>query len=199
METSARTVLGLALLVTVGSAFGTLLRSSISGWFPHGPGEWPWATFAINIVGSFVLGLLLETLARRGPDAGRRRMVRLGVGTGVLGGFTTYSTFVVEIGRLGQSGHLLVGASYALVSIVLGLAAAGLGVAVAGSVARAASDTADTGTIEPGRPGSGDLIAGSLAIKGTDTSGEAGLVKPDPTRVNAATVEHVLVDPEVQS
>lgn len=142
MAASARTVLALALLVAVGSTLGTLLRASISGWFPHGPGEWPWATFAINIVGSFILGLLLETLARRGPDAGRRRMVRLGVGTGILGGFTTYSTFVVEIDRLGQSGHLLLGAGYALMSIVLGLAAAGLGITTAASVARPATGRA---------------------------------------------------------
>ena len=131
MVPSARRLSGLALLVGCGSAVGTLLRAGIGATVPHGPGEWHWATFAINLVGSFVLGLLLEFLARTGPDTGWRRMVRVGVGTGVIGGFTTYSTFVVEIDWLGQSGQLILAVAYALGSIVLGLAAAGLGIAAA--------------------------------------------------------------------
>ncbi|MFT3874888.1 MAG: CrcB family protein [Propioniciclava sp.] len=136
--TEARTpsLPALAALVAAGAALGTLLRAGLGQAFPHGPGEWPWATFAINLVGSFVLAALLETLAHSGPDAGRRRGVRLGAGTGVIGGFTTYSTYVVEIDRLVQSGHGMLGAAYALLSVAAGLAAAGAGLGLAASAAR---------------------------------------------------------------
>ena len=126
----------LAGLVACGAVLGTLARAALGIAFPHGPGEWPWATFAINIVGSFVLAVLLESLAHAGPDTGRRRAVRLGVGTGVIGGFTTYSTYVVEIDRLAQSGHAWLGIAYALLSVVVGLAAAGVGLGVAAAAAR---------------------------------------------------------------
>ena len=86
-----------------------------------------WVTFWINLGGSLVLGVLLEWLLHAGPDRGRRRAVRLGVGTGLIGGFTTYSTFVLETVGLAQDGRVVVGVAYALVSIVLGVVAAGAG------------------------------------------------------------------------
>lgn len=77
-----------------------------------------------------MLGVLLETLVRSGPDEGWRRRVRLGCGTGVLGGFTTYSTFVIEAERLLTGGHVAIRAAYALVSVVVGIACALLGIAL---------------------------------------------------------------------
>ncbi|OLT46184.1 camphor resistance protein CrcB [Cellulosimicrobium sp. CUA-896] len=138
-------MLALAGVVAAGGAVGATARALLESAFPAQPGAWPWATFWINVVGSFLLGALLETLVRTGPDQGVRRAVRLGVGTGVLGGFTTYSTFVVEVERLASGGHLGLGAAYAVVSVVLGIAAAAGGFAVATAVLRR-RDARDPGT-----------------------------------------------------
>lgn len=121
-------------LVAIGGAAGTTARWQVSDTFAPDPGHWPWATFTINIVGSLLLGLLLETLLRSGHDAGWRRGVRVGVGTGLLGGFTTYSTFIVETERLVSTGHPWIGGAYAAVSIVVGSLAAFAGIALARTV-----------------------------------------------------------------
>ena len=111
-------------VVFVGGALGTSIRAALEAAFPAQPGGWPWATFLINVSGAFLLGLLLETLSRRGPDVGARRLVRLGLGTGVMGGYTTYSTFTLETVRLIGSGAMLAGIGYALGSVLIGLVAA---------------------------------------------------------------------------
>lgn len=126
-------LLGLAGLVAVGGGIGTLARWLLESAFAPDPGGWPWTTFWINVAGSLVLGVLLEWLVRGGPDRGPRRAVRLGVGTGLIGGFTTYSTFVLETVSLAQDGHPVVGVTYALVSVVLGVVAAGVGIGLAGA------------------------------------------------------------------
>ena len=81
--------------------------------------------------GAFVLGALLEFLALAGPDDGWRRTVRVFAGTGLCGAFTTYSTFALETTQLGDHGAPGVAIAYAVVSVVLGLLAAGGGIALA--------------------------------------------------------------------
>ena len=83
-------------LVAAGGAVGTTARWALTESLGTSAGGWPTATFVANLLGSFLLGALLEGLLRRGPESRRGRLVRLGVGTGVLGGFTTFSTYVVE-------------------------------------------------------------------------------------------------------
>lgn len=121
---------GLIALVALGGAIGTLARFGLARILPT-DGGWPVATFVANLVGAFLLGLLLEGLVRRGPEDGIRRRLRLTLGTGVLGGFTTFSALAIEIERLGADGSWLLGAGYGLVSVVAGVGAAGLGVALA--------------------------------------------------------------------
>ncbi|MFT0848591.1 CrcB family protein [Actinomycetaceae bacterium L2_0104] len=138
-DTTARsrsrwTIPRFALLVAVGATLGTLLRATISSAFPHPVDGWPWATFAINVAGSFILGLLLEALVLSGDDTGWRRTLRLTCGTGVLGGFTTYSTYVLEVEKLFQEGVPAYGLLYALASLAFGLIAAGAGIALATAV-----------------------------------------------------------------
>ncbi|TDN45104.1 CrcB protein [Curtobacterium flaccumfaciens] len=118
-------------LVALGGAIGTGVRAVLADAFPAHDGI-SWVILAINVVGAFCLGLLLETLAHRGPDVGRRRTVRLFVGTGVLGGFTTYSTLADDTARLLDVGRWGAGSGYALLSVVLGLLAVAAGIWIAG-------------------------------------------------------------------
>lgn len=115
------------VLVVLGGCLGTAFRAGLSDYFPADAGGWPWATFAINLVGALLLGFMLGLLARFGEDSGWRRRVRLGVGTGVLGGFTTYSTFAVEVVERQRDSASLLGFGYALTSVIGGVVLATLG------------------------------------------------------------------------
>ncbi|MDN5977180.1 fluoride efflux transporter FluC [Acidipropionibacterium jensenii] len=121
----------LAVLVGAGGCLGTLLRAVLESAAAAPHGDLPVTTLAINLVGSVVLGALLEGLARTGDDVGARKAVRLGVGTGVIGGFTTYSTFAVEADRLIGGGSPLLGLGYAVGSVVAGVLCAIGGIVLA--------------------------------------------------------------------
>jgi CrcB protein len=110
--------------VATGGAVGTAVRWSVETAYPSEAATFPWATFWVNVTGALALAVLLEVLAVLGPDEGWRRSVRLGVGTGVLGGYTTYSTFIVESALLGRDGELALALGYDVASLALGFAAA---------------------------------------------------------------------------
>jgi len=115
--------------VAVGGALGTALRAGlVLASPPHGVDDVDAVVLAINVVGAFALGLLLERLVLRGPDRGRRRAGRLLVGTGVLGGFTTYSTLALDTARLLQEGRAGMALAYALGTVLLGAGAALAGI-----------------------------------------------------------------------
>lgn len=124
-------------LVFAGGAIGTGIRYLISLAVPTVHGI-PVATFAINVVGAFLLGWLLVTLSD-GPDRGARRAMRLFVGTGVLGGFTTYSSFAVDTDGLIVASNLGGSILYALATILLGAAASLAGIAVGTALTRRTS------------------------------------------------------------
>ncbi|MDT7571721.1 MAG: fluoride exporter [Actinomycetota bacterium] len=109
----------LMLVVAAGGALGSLARYGVGIALPHGRGELPVATLLVNVVGALLLGVLV---------AGRphARWLRPFLGTGVLGGFTTFSAFALETDRLIDRAPLLA-ASYVGLSVLLGLGAAGLG------------------------------------------------------------------------
>lgn len=124
--------------VFVGGACGTGIRSLLEDAFSRPTGSWPWITFAINVIGAFVLALLLEALVLSGEDTGGRRLARLGLGTGVLGGFTTYSTFMVETTKLPWP----VAVGYVVASVIVGALAAWVGIRAARLVPRSAGENA---------------------------------------------------------
>jgi CrcB protein len=128
---------GFLLVVIAGGILGALARFGLAGILPA-PGGWPVPTLAINLSGAFLLGLLLEALVRRGPDAGRLRLVRLFVGTGFMGAFTTYSTLALETNTLLGAGRVTDALLYVAVSVVAGAAATVAGIwLAAGHHARA--------------------------------------------------------------
>ncbi|MFJ6677734.1 fluoride efflux transporter FluC [Microbacterium sp. NPDC091382] len=123
------------LLVLVGGTVGTAAREALSLAIPA-IGGIPVAIFAINIGGALFLGALLEGLARRGPDTGRRRGLRLLLGTGFAGGFTTYSALAVDTGLLSTSGDALAGIAYGVATLVVGALATVAGIALAAARCR---------------------------------------------------------------
>ena len=117
-------------VVAVGGAAGTAAREGMTLLVPPA-GGFPVAVFGINVVGAFLLGLLLEMLVRRGPEEGRRRLARLLLGTGFCGGFTTYSALAAATAVLLASGAVGTAALYAFATLLLGGAASWTGLACA--------------------------------------------------------------------
>ncbi|EID81400.1 MULTISPECIES: fluoride efflux transporter FluC [Rhodococcus] len=113
-----------------GGLLGAPLRYQLGVWFPQAAGGWPVTTFVINVAGAFLLGLVLEALTRLGPDTAWRQRVRLGVGTGVLGSFTTYSTLAVDADLLLRGHQWWAAGSYAAGTVLAGMVATIAGIAV---------------------------------------------------------------------
>jgi fluoride exporter len=122
--------------VFAGGIVGTAVRYTGETLVPHEGSGWPWATFVINLVGAFVLGALLEGLARFGDDSGWRQRIRLLAGTGFCGAFTTYSTLALEISLLGRGSHVGLAVAYGVASVIGGVITAWLGIVVAADVHR---------------------------------------------------------------
>src|ERR1700729_2058377 len=83
--------------IFAGGAIGGALRTWLSNVAPVHPGQWPWATFGVNLVGCFLLGYLVTRLQERLPITAYRRPL---LGTGACGGLTTFSTFQLDVVRM---------------------------------------------------------------------------------------------------
>lgn len=120
----------LVAVVAVGGVLGTTSRYAATHLIPT-THDLPWATLVVNLVGAFLLGLLLETLAGTDAETPRGQLARLGLGTGLLGGFTTYSALALDVIELladGQFGHAL---GYGAGSVSAGLLACLAGIVLA--------------------------------------------------------------------
>ncbi len=122
-------------LVAAGGMAGTAARYAVSVVIPSRSG-WPLATLAVNLVGAFVLGLLLEALSRRGtedgPGGAARRRVRLVAGTGFCGAFTTYSALAVDLDLLLRGGRPGTALAYAAVTVLVGFVLCCVGIWLGG-------------------------------------------------------------------
>lgn len=109
------------LLIAVGGALGAICRWAALQRWPVTGGSFPWTVFAINVVGSFVVGL---ALAEEWSHPRWDPILRDGVGVGFCGGLTTMSTFAVETTLLAKGGHWAVAAVYTISSVAVALGAA---------------------------------------------------------------------------
>ncbi|MGR0159351.1 fluoride efflux transporter FluC [Paenarthrobacter nitroguajacolicus] len=114
-------------IVAVGGMFGALARYGLGLVIPA-PAAWPLPTLIINLSGALALGALLEGLSRRGPDVGNRRVLRLALGTGFLGAYTTYSTLAVDAVHLFTTDKAPAALWYLLASFLGGAAATTAGI-----------------------------------------------------------------------
>jgi fluoride exporter len=119
----------LLMLATVGGAIGAgaryLVNVGAARWLNP---AWPWATVIVNVAGSFAMGLVVETVARR---FGGSAELRTFLATGILGGFTTFSAFSLDAANLMNRGDNLLALGYVIGSVVLSIVGlyAGLGLA----------------------------------------------------------------------
>ncbi len=111
------------LAVFAGGAAGAVARALAGEVLPHEPGSWPWATFAVNVAGAFLLGWLVTRLQERLPPSAYRRPL---LGTGFCGALTTFSTFQVELLGMLDADHAALALAYAAASIAAGCLAVAL-------------------------------------------------------------------------
>jgi fluoride exporter len=117
-----------AAVVGAGGAVGALARAGLAEHWPHRPDEWPWSTLVTNATGAALLGVLLAVLANRYPHD---RYARPLLGTGMLGGYTTFSTLSVDAVQLARFDRPVLGLGYVAASIAAILAGALLGLVLA--------------------------------------------------------------------
>lgn len=116
------------LLIAGFGALGAVARYAVDGWVTNlSRGQFPWGTLAVNLVGAFLLGVLVEvTTSRLLPHP----YWRVGLGIGFLGAFTTFSTFAYETVRLAQDSAWALALLNVVTMTALGLVGAFLGIVV---------------------------------------------------------------------
>lgn len=119
------------LAVAFGGALGAAARYGVSSWLAPLAGTNAWATFTVNVSGALALGLLVGVLEQR-PSVDP--LVRLALATGVLGGFTTFSTWTFEVVAQAESGAMASSVLNLGGSVLLGIAAMVVGLAVGRAV-----------------------------------------------------------------
>ena len=123
----------LLLAIGMGGALGALSRYAISLALPAPAGQMPWGIFLINISGALALGFLLTLLAEQFP---RSRMARPLVGTGFIGAYTTFSTWMTGVVSLARDGAVAAALAYLVLSMVAGVAAVVIGMAAGRTLVR---------------------------------------------------------------
>lgn len=107
-------------VVALGGGLGALARYGMAWGWPTPSGGFPWATFVTNVTGCFLIGVLMVALTEVWSA---HPLLRPFLGTGVLGGYTTFSTYAVDIRKLLQPGSVAVAFSYLAATLLCALAA----------------------------------------------------------------------------
>ena len=106
--------------IFAGGCVGAIARAELAEWIPHARDAWPWATFAVNLAGAFLVGYFTTRLQERLPPSAYRRPL---LGTGLCGALTTFSTMQVELLQMLDAGEAGLAASYVAASLAAGLLA----------------------------------------------------------------------------
>ncbi|HEX3976967.1 MAG TPA: fluoride efflux transporter CrcB [Solirubrobacteraceae bacterium] len=110
-----------------GGIVGALARTGLAQAFPDSAHRWPWAIFAINVVGAFLLGYFVTRLSERLPTSAYKRPF---LGTGVCGALTTFSTVQLELYKMTRAHEWALAVGYAAATLVTGFAAVTLATAL---------------------------------------------------------------------
>jgi CrcB protein len=110
-----------------GGIVGALARTGLAQAFPDSAHTWPWAIFAVNILGAFLLGYFVTRLAERLPTSAYKRPF---LGTGLCGALTTFSTVQLELYKMTRAHQWGLAAGYATATLVAGFAAVMLATAL---------------------------------------------------------------------
>jgi fluoride exporter len=113
--------------IYLGGVAGALLRVGLAQAFPPDAGSWPWPTFAVNLVGAFLLGFFFELFRERPAESLRHPFL----GTGLCGTLTTFSTLQLELYELVDEGALGLAAGYCAATLAVGYLFLRAGIAVA--------------------------------------------------------------------
>lgn len=106
--------------IFAGGVLGSIARSALAQGFPAGAGQWPWATFAVNIAAALMLGYFITRLQERLPPYNYGRAF---FGTGVCGALSTFSTLSLQLLRMIEASHWGLAAGYTAASALGGFAA----------------------------------------------------------------------------
>lgn len=131
----------LFVAVAIGGVIGALARHAVDLIFPTAADQWPLATFIINLTGAFILGLVIEAATTFAPDPGANnvaRRLRPFLVTGVLGGYTTFSTYMVDAHGLAVANRGALAALYLFGSMAAGVVLVILGMVVGKAIFRGA-------------------------------------------------------------
>lgn len=111
-------------VISAGGVLGALARYGLASAWPHPPGRFPWATFATNVAGCFLIGVLMVLITEVWSA---HRLVRPFLGVGVLGGFTTFSTYTADVQQLVAANAARTALLYLAGTLAAALAAVSLG------------------------------------------------------------------------
>ncbi len=112
------------ILVFLGAGFGGVLRYAIGNIIKWNGTNFPWATFVVNIIGSFLIGIILAYSLKNEIFSTNYKLL---LTTGICGGFTTFSALSAESLQLIKQGNWMLALAYIICSIVLGIVACGIG------------------------------------------------------------------------
>jgi CrcB protein len=128
-----RTPVSVLAAIAAGGAIGAVARWAIGVALPPAGTGFPWATFLINVSGCALIGVLMVFVTDVFPH---RRLLRPFAGVGILGGFTTFSTYIVDIERRLTGGAAVIALVYLIVTVVAALAATYGGIVVTRAAVR---------------------------------------------------------------